>query len=157
MVTPFRLVNVPSIFQKYINSVLREYLDWFCSAYLDNILIFTNGTKEEHTRHVRKVLTALEKARLNLDILKCEFSMKSTKYLGFIIEAGKGIRIDPKKIEVIKTWESPTIVKGIRGFLGFANFYRRFIRDYSRVTTPLTELTKKNRLFNWTTAAENAF
>jgi len=83
--------------------------------------------------------------------------VKSIKYLSFIIKVGKGIRIDPKKIEAIKTWESPTIVKGIRGFLGFANFYRRFIRDYSRVTVPLTELTKKNRLFNWITAAENAF
>jgi len=157
LVTPFGLANAPSTFQKYINWTLREYLDWFCSAYLDDILVFTDGTKEEHETHVRMILKVLEQAGLYLDISKCEFSTQSTKYLGFIIEAGKGIRMDPEKVEAIQGWQAPTTVKGVRGFLGFANFYRRFIRDYSDLTAPLTRLTKKDTPFQWTQEADDAF
>ena len=101
MVTPFGLANTPSIFQKYINNALQEYLDWFCSAYLDNILIFTNSSKKEYIEHIYIVLKALKKAGLNLDILKYKFSIQKIKYLGFIIKARKGIRINPKKVKVI--------------------------------------------------------
>ena len=73
--------------------------------------------------------------------------MYQVKYLGFIIDAGKGLRMDPDKVKAIVEWEAPTSVKGIRGFLGFANFYRRFIDHYSDVVRPLTELTHKDRTF----------
>jgi hypothetical protein len=102
LVTLFRLANAPSTFQQYINWTLREYLDDFCTAYLDDILIYTNSSLRQHREQVNKVLTRLKEAGLYIDIKKCEFKVKTTKYLGFIIEAGKGTRIDPKKIEAIK-------------------------------------------------------
>jgi hypothetical protein len=87
------------------------------------------------------VLSKLQDAGLHVDIKKCEFEVTITKYLGFIIEAGKGIRMDPDKVKAIKEWEAPKTVKGVRSFLGFANFYRKFIKDFARVAASLTCLT----------------
>ena len=157
LVTPFGLAGAPSSFQRYINWVLREFLDVFCSAYLDDVLIYTDGSLEEHRAHVRRVMDALDMAGLHLDITKCEFEVKTTKYLGFIIEARKGIRMDPEKVQAIKDWQAPTTTKGIRGFLGFANFYRQFIRDYSTLTRPLNRLTGKDVMFVWTPVEQAAF
>ena len=127
LVMPFGLANAPSTFQRFINWTLRDFLDDFCSAYLDDILIFTSGSLKEHRQHVCKVLEKLRQAGLQIDIDKCEFDAKSTKYLGFIIEAERGIRMDPDKVKAILGWETPTSVRGVRSFLGFANFYQRFI------------------------------
>jgi len=157
LVTPFGLANAPSTFQRYVNWVLRDFLDEFASAYLDDILIFTDGTLSEHREHVRKVLGRLQEAGLQIDIDKCEFEVKSTKYLGFIIEAGKGVSMDPAKVEAIMNWAAPTTTKGVRSFLGFANFYRRFIRNYSELTTPLTALTQKDKPFVWDDKCEESF
>ena len=79
-------------------------------------------------------------AGLQIDINKCEFEVQSTKYLGFIVEAGKGVRMDPAKVEAIVQWESPTSVKGVQSFLGFANFYCTFIKGFLKLTAPLTAL-----------------
>jgi hypothetical protein len=117
MVTPFGLANAPSTFQKYINWVLRDYLDEFCSAYIDDILIYSSGTLGEHQDHVRRILGRLREAGLQVDIDKCEFEVKRTKYLGFILEAGQGIRMDPDKVSAIRDWIAPTSVKGVRSFL----------------------------------------
>jgi len=157
LVTPFGLANAPSTFQKYINWALRDFLDEFCSAYVDDILVYSSGSRKEHREHVRKVLQRMKEAGLQLDIDKCEFEVKSTKYLGFIIEAGKGVSMDPAKVEAILSWEAPKSVKGVRSFLGFANFYRRFIREFSEIVRPLSDLTHKDRVFSWTDRAETAF
>ena len=157
LVTPFGLANAPNTFQRYINWVLRDFLDEFASAYLDDILIFTDGTLSEHQEHVRKVLGRLQGAGLQINIDKCEFELKSTKYLGFIIEAGKGVRMDPAKVEAITNWAVPKTVKGSRSFLGFANFYRRFIRNYSELTIPLTALTQKDKDFVWDSKCDESF
>lgn len=127
LVTPFGLANAPSSFQKYINWSLREYLDDFCSAYLDDVLIYSEGNIEDHRKHVKKVLQKLQEAGLHLDIGKCEFECTETKYLGFIVRAGEGVKMDAEKVQAILDWETPTTVRGVRGFLGFANFYRQFI------------------------------
>ncbi|THC87035.1 hypothetical protein EYZ11_013518 [Aspergillus tanneri] len=157
LVTPFGLANAPSTFQRYINWALRDYIDEFCSAYIDDILIFSSGSLHQHRDHVRKVLKRLREAGLQVDIDKCEFEVQLTKYLGFIIEAGKGIRMDPDKVSAVLGWAIPTSAKGVRLFLGFANFYRRFIKDFSKIVSPLTELTKKDTRFQWTEAADDAF
>jgi hypothetical protein len=156
MVTPFGMANAPSTFQRYINWVLRKYIDDFCSAYIDDVLIYTNGSRKDHQHHVNQVLDALGKAGLPLDIKKCEFEVKSTKYLGFIIEAGKGISMDPEKVKAIQEWEAPKTVKGVRSFLGFANFYRQFIKSFSSLAAPLTRLTG-NVTFRWTSEEQDSF
>jgi transposase InsO family protein len=143
LVTPFGLSNAPATFQRFINSTLREYLGHFVSAYVDDVLIYTDGSKEDHYDQVRKVLTRLQSAGLQLDIDKCEFAVQTTKYLGFMISAGKGISMDPEKLKAIEEWARPTTVKGMRGFIGFANFYRTFIRDFSKVTAPLHAAVKQ--------------
>jgi transposase InsO family protein len=157
MVTPFGLANAPSTFQKYINWTLRDYLDIFCSAYIDDILIYSEGSRNQHREHVRRVLQRLREAGLQIDIDKCEFEVKSTKYLGFIVEAGKGVRMDPAKVNAITEWEAPRSVKGIQSFLGFANFYRRFIKDFSKIVTPMMALVRKDAPFQWTEDADQAF
>ena len=156
-VCPFGLTNAPATFQRYINWTLREFLDDFCSAYIDDILIFTNGSRKDHREKVGKVLQRLAESGLQLDIGKCEFETKSTKYLGYIIDVGNGVRMDPEKTAAIRNWKAPTTVKGVRSFLGFANYYRIFIRDYSTIAIPLTDLTKKGREFQWSTEADAAF
>jgi transposase InsO family protein len=157
LVTPFGLANAPSSFQKYINWTLREYLDDFCSAYLDDVLIYSEGDLDEHREHVKKVLSKLQEAGLQLDIDKCEFECTETRYLGFIVRAGEGVQMDPKKVEAIQEWETPTTIKGLRGFLGFANFYRQFIEAYSEIVRPLVDLTRKDTPFRWTEDCEGSF
>ena len=157
LVTPLGLANAPSTFQKYINWCLRDYLDEFVSAYIDDILVFTTGSLRKHREHVSKVLERLRQAGLQISIDKCEFETHSTKYLGFIIETGKGVRMDPEKVKAILDWASPTTVKGVRAFLGFANFYRRFIKEFSAIVAPLTRLTSKDVKFHWSEEANGAF
>ena len=104
-----------------MNDVLFDYLDDFCTAYLDDIIIYSED-ELEHKEHVRKVLQRLRQAGLQVDIKKSEFSVKRTKYLGFIISTN-GIETDPDKTSVIDQWEPPRTVKGVQSFLGFCNFY----------------------------------
>ena len=104
--------------------MLHEFLDKFASAYLDDIIIYSK-TKREHREHVHKVLRALQKAGLQLDINKCEFTVQETKYLGLIVTSD-GIKMDPQKVEAIFQWKLPTGIKDLQSFIGFANFYRRF-------------------------------
>lgn len=156
-VMPFGLTGAPATFQRYINFVLREFLDEFCSAYIDDILIFTCGSRQDHREKVLRVLEKLMDAGLSLDIDKCEFEVRTVKYLGFIIEAGVGIRMDPAKVEAIMEWAAPTTQKGVRGFVGFANYYRIFIEDFAEIIRPLTALTGKDTAFRWTDVEERAF
>jgi hypothetical protein len=100
-----------------MNDILFDYLDVFCTAYLDDILIYSEDPLE-HEMHVKKVLNRLRKAGLQADIKKSEFKVTRTKYLGFIISTD-GIEVDPAKIEAIKYWKEPISVKGVQSFLGF--------------------------------------
>ena len=143
LMMPFGLCNAFSTFQTFINEVLREYLNDFCSAYLDDILIYNNN-KKEHVEHIKKVLEKLKQAGLYLDINKCQFHVKEVKYLRLIITT-KGLKMDSKKIKIIVNWKTPRCVKDVQAFLGFVNFYRRFIHRYSRIAAPLSNLTKKDQ------------
>ncbi|XP_044717353.1 reverse transcriptase (RNA-dependent DNA polymerase) domain-containing protein [Hirsutella rhossiliensis] len=157
LVVPFGLTGAPAAFQRYINSVLQDYLDDFVSAYIDDVLIFSSGSLQDHRDKVGKVLQRLMDAGLQLDINKSEFEVKAVKYLGFIIEAECGIRVDPEKVEAVKEWTTPTNVKSVRSFIGFANFYRIFMPDFSVIAEPLTRLTKKDVPFRWDGLCEEAF
>ena len=120
--------------------MLFDYLDDFYTTYLDNILIYSDN-ELEHKHHVKKVLERLRNAGLQIDLKKCEFHVTRTKYLGFIISTD-GIEVDPDKISVVRNWKPPTTVKGVQSFLGFCNFYRRFIRDFRIIVKPINNLTK---------------
>jgi hypothetical protein len=154
-VLPFGLTNGPSTFQRFINDTLMGYLDDFCSAYIDDILIYSDSVKE-HKAHVKKVLQRLREAGLQADIKKCEFHVTETKYLGFIIGTD-GIAVDPEKIAAVENWQRPQSVKGVQSFLGFCNFYRKFVRDYGRIASPLNQLTHKGQSFAWTEDCQVAF
>jgi hypothetical protein len=125
LVMPFGLTNAPATFQTFINNVVAPYLDRFCTAYLDDTLIYSD-TLEEHQEHVNRVLEAFEKAGLHLKPEKCEFQCQEVKYLGVIIST-EGIKMDPEKITAVQDWEAPRNLKDGRTFLGFANFYHRFV------------------------------
>lgn len=153
-VLPFGLTNGPSTFQHYINDILFDFLNEFCQAYLDDILIYSK-TKKEHQTHVKQVLERLREAGLQVDIHECEFDVEETVFLGVII-SGEGLRMDPKKIECILNWKTPTNLKEVQGFVGFANFYRRFIHEFSKIVRALVNLTKKDTPFVWNDACEKA-
>ena len=157
LVTPFGLSGGPSTFQRRINDVLREWLDVCCSAYLDDVVIYSNGTRAEHRELVRKIVKTLGDAGLQLDFEKSEFEAASIKYLGFIIEAGIGIKVDPEKVRALREWEPPTTVRGVRAFLGFANFYRTFVNQYSKLAAPLNNLTRKDTKFVWRQEHQESF
>ena len=112
-VVPFGLTGAPATFQRYINWLLREYLDDFCTAYIDDILIISSGSTNDHRNKVKQVLTKLQEGGLTLDITKCEFEVKRTKYLGYIIDVERGISMDPDKVKAIEEWEEPKTVKGV--------------------------------------------
>lgn len=157
LVCPFGLAGAPATFQRYINNALSGILGDYVTAYLDDVLVYSGGSRKDHMQKVRSVLSRLQQAGLNLDIKKCVFATKEVKYLGFIIQAGKAIRPDGEKIAAIRDWEAPTRVRGVRGFLGFANFYRDFIPNFSDIAGPLIDLTKKGTLFHWSEECEKAF
>ena len=154
-VLPFGLTNRPATYQQYMNNILFNYLDDFCTAYLDDILIYSDN-KLNHDAHVYKVLQRLQDAGLQADIKKCEFSVKRTKYLGFIISTD-GIEVDPEKISAVESWQSPKTVKGIQSFLEFCNFYRCFICNYGKIVKPLVNLIKMNVPFSFNQACTEAF
>ena len=127
-----------------MNDVLFDFLGKFCSVYLDDILVFSD-TKKEYKEQVNAVLKRLESVGLQVDVKKSEFMVQETKFLGVIIGAD-GLRIDPEKIAAIVNWNVPTNIKQVLLFLGFCNFYRRFIRDFIKIANPITALTKKDRV-----------
>jgi hypothetical protein len=131
LVMPFGLTNTPATFQHFMNDVFKDMVDNFIIVYLDNILIYSD-TIEEHQRHVCKVLQQLHEYNLHAKPEKSEFFHNSIEYLGFLISP-KGVEMDPGKVEAILFWPAPTTVKQIQSFLGFANFYRHFIRNPPKI------------------------
>ena len=154
-VLPFGLTNGPATYQRYMNDILFDYLDDFCTAYLDDILIYSEN-ELDHQEHVKKVLARLKEAGLQADIRKCEFGVQRTKYLGFIISTD-GVEVDPDKVQAIHEWKEPQTVKGIQSFLGFCNFYRRFIASYGTIARPLIQITRSNVPFKFDEACREAF
>ncbi|KAG1928799.1 hypothetical protein F2P79_023363 [Pimephales promelas] len=138
-VLPFGLVNAPAVFQALVNDVLRDMLNVFVFVYLDDILIFSPSL-QVHVQHVRRVLQRLLENRLFVKAEKCSFHVPSVTFLGSVISA-EGISMDSSKVQAVVDWPVPDSRVALQRFLGFANFYRRFIRNFSQVAAPLTALT----------------
>lgn len=124
-------------------------------VYLDDILVFSEDLPN-HVLHVKQVLQRLLENRLFVKAEKCDFHAQTTSFLGYIISEGQ-LKMDREKVRAVLDWPQPESRLQLQRFLGFANFYRRFIRDYSRVAAPLTALTSTSRSFCWNPAANEAF
>lgn len=159
LVLPFGLTNAPPTFQRLMNSVLGDCLDQYALVYLDDILVFSK-TAADHKRHVQEVLQRLRKAQLYANWKKCEFNKRELEFVGFRISA-EGILPSASKVKAIQDWPQPTNVQEVRQFIGLGSHYRRFIRDFSTIAAPLTDLTKgtgpKKRTIVWTPECQNAF
>ncbi len=155
LVMPFGLSNSPAVFQALVNDVLRDMVDQFIYVYLDDILIFSSSL-QEHVQHVRRVLQRLLENGLFVKAEKCAFHAQSVPFLGFIVSP-EGVRMDPDKVKAVVSWPTPDSRKALQRFLGFAKFYRRFIRNFSQLAAPLTALTSTKMAFRWSNAAEAAF
>ena len=137
---PFGLCNSPAIFQRYINEALKGLLDVICTAYADNILIYSEDPRQ-YEWHIKEILARLRAAGLQVNILKSKFSVRETKFLGYIISTER-MKMDPAKIKTILQWEPLTNVKGVRSFLGLVNYYKCFIRNHGHLRKPLIRLTR---------------
>ena len=131
LVMPFGLSNAPAAFQRFMNDIFSDLLDVNVTIYLDDILIYSNDPAE-HKKHVCEVLRRLRKHGLYAWPDKCHFSTDSVEYLGFIL-LKEGLKMDLSKVRTIQDWPEPQKIKDIQSFLGFANFYRRFISEYSDI------------------------
>ena len=154
-VMPFGLKNAPASFQRFMNATFQGCLGKFVVVYLDDILIYSKELNE-HEEHVRVVLRKLRENNLFAKLEKCAFGVQRVEFLGYVISP-QGVEMDPEKTSNITSWQTPTSVKGIQCFLGFANFYRDFIVRYSQLAAPLYELTKKDVPFAWQTHHQESF
>nr|GEV22312.1 putative reverse transcriptase domain-containing protein [Tanacetum cinerariifolium] len=154
-VMPFGLTNAPVVFIDLVNRVCRPYLDKFVIVFIDGILIYSK-TREEHVKHLRLVLGLLKRDKLYAKFSKCEFWLREVQFLGHVIN-GNGIHVDPSKIEAVKNWKDPRTLTEVRSFLGLAGYYRRFIKNFSKIAKSLTILNQKCKTFDWGKEQELAF
>ena len=133
---PFGLKNAPSIFQRTIDDVLREHIGKNAYVYIDDIIIYS-PTKEQHLKDIDEVLQKLHDANMRVSLEKSKFLKNSVEFLGFVVSE-KGIKTCPNKIKDILNYKIPKTLRGLRSFLGLAGYYRRFVKDYARITKPLS-------------------
>ena len=150
---PFGLAQAPAYFQRPINEVLTDCN--FAMGYLDDIIIFSK-TEEEHLQHLEEIFERLRKAGLKLELQKCSFFKKHIQYLGHLI-SDKGIQPLPEKLESIAKMPIPQNAKRVKQFLGLVGYYRKFVPRFSDIARPLTQLTRKNEGFNWSTECDKCF
>ena len=152
---PFGLTNAPAAFMDLMNRVFQPYLDQFVVVFVDDILIYSKS-EVENEDHLRIVLQLLRDHQLYAKFSKCEFWLTEVGFLGHVVSTSS-VSVDPRKVEVVMSWEKPKSVFEIRSFLGLAGYYRRFIEDFSRLAAPMTRLTRKEVKFVWDDSCERAF
>ncbi|MEO6104059.1 MAG: reverse transcriptase domain-containing protein, partial [Pseudoxanthomonas sp.] len=158
-VLPMGLCNSPGVFMQLMNDTFREYLDKFVLVFLDDIIVYSD-TLEEHERHVRQALARLRQQRLYAKLSKSALCKREVEFLGHMV-GEHGLRVMQDKIEAVRDWPIPTNLQELRAFLGLAGYYRRFVRDFSAIALPLTELTRnatRQKLdLSWGTKQQLAF
>lgn len=139
---PFGLKNAPATFQRAMNNILGDYIGKICYVYLDDIIII-GFNLENHMENLSKILQRLSDFNLKIQLDKCEFLKRETEFLGHVITPD-GIKPNPDKIKKILEWSLPKSPKEIKQFLGLTGYYRKFIKDYSKITKPMTRYLKKD-------------
>ncbi|KAF8718573.1 hypothetical protein RHS02_09172, partial [Rhizoctonia solani] len=155
LVMTFGLTNAPAAFQHFMNKLFKDLLDVCVIIYLDDILIYSKNNVN-HTKHVHEVLRRLMENQLFCKASKCTFHVTSVEYLGIIV-SDKGFSLDKLKIQAVQEWPTPTKVKEVQSFLGFANFLCRFVANFSHLARPLHNLVKKDTPWNWGPKEKEAF
>jgi len=144
-VLSFKLINDFISFQQYMNDVLWDFLNDFCQVYLDDILIYSK-TQQEHKQHVKMILNQLQEADLQMNIWKCEFNVEEIIFLK-VIMLEQDLHINSIKVKVIVNWTTSINLKKVQSFVRFINFYRHFIKNFSKLVKSFTQLTRKNTSF----------
>ncbi|TYK18600.1 pol protein [Cucumis melo var. makuwa] len=155
IVMSFGLTNAHAVFMDLMNRVFKDSLDTFVIVFIDDILIYSK-TEAEHEEHLHQVLETLRANKLYVKFSKCELWLKKVTFLGHVVSSEE-VSVDPAKIEVVTSWPRPSTVSKICSFLGLAGYYRRFVEDFSRIASPLTQLTRKGTPFVWNPACESSF
>ncbi|KAL3688559.1 hypothetical protein R1sor_014868 [Riccia sorocarpa] len=155
VVMPFGLCNAPSTFMTLMNTIFREETDHFVIIYIDDILVFSK-TWDEHLMHVQVVMERLRANQLYANKSKSEFGLTRIHFLGHVVSAD-GIRPDMQKVKAIVEWAPPMTLKGVKGFVGLAQWYRKYIMSFSRIVKPLTDWTAKGVRIVWNQVATDAF
>ncbi|CAN4084811.1 unnamed protein product [Withania somnifera] len=155
LVMSFGLTNAPFAFMDLMHRVLKPYLDLFVIVFIDDILVYSRN-KSDHERHLRLILRTLREHKLYAKFSKCEFWLEYVTFTGHVVSKA-GVSVDPAKIRAIRDWPRPTNVTEIRGFVGTASYYRRFVEGFSSIAAPLTRLTRKNVAFRWSDECERSF
>ena len=154
-VLPFGLHSSPSAFQRLMNTVLRGILWEYAIPFLDDVIVYSKNA-EQHLRHLEEIFKRLRNANLKLKPQKCSFGLNQIQYLGHNIGV-KGISPFQEKIRAVKEFKTPTTITQVKSFLGLANYYRKFIKDFSKLAKPLNDLTKKSKVFYWDEPAQKSF
>ena len=151
----FGLTNAPAAFMDLMNQVFQPYVDQFVVVFIDDILVYSKDW-EDHDTHLRVVIETLRKEQLYAKLSKCEFWLREVSFLGYIVSE-EGIRVDPKKIEVIIEWKPSRNVIKVRSFLGLVGYYRSFVKGFSMTAAPMTRLLQKNVRFEWSEKCQASF
>jgi hypothetical protein len=154
LVMPFGLTNAPATFQSLMNHIFQHALRKYVLVFFDDILIYSN-TWQDHLKHLDAVLRVLQDNTLYVKLSKCSFGVLEIEYLGHVV-TGQGVSMDKDKVQAVLNWPTPMNVKQLRGFLGLTGYYRRFIKSYAKIASPLTDLLKKEA-YQWNEQAEEAF
>ncbi|KAA3471200.1 DNA/RNA polymerases superfamily protein [Gossypium australe] len=144
LVIPFGLTNAPAVFMDLMNKIFRPYLDRFVVVFIDDILVYSRN-ENEHAEHLRIVLQTLREKHLYAKFSKCKFWLREVGFLGYIVSA-EGIKVGPSKISAMP----PKNVSKVRSFLGLIGYYRRFVKGFSMIASPMTCLLQKDVKFAWT-------
>lgn len=156
LVMPMGACNSPATFQSLMNDIFHDGIDEFLCVYIDDLLVFSKD-EESHRRHLEIVLQRLKEHELYVSPKKCEFFKGEMDFLGLLIDKN-GIKVNPKKVEILRTWPKPDSITDLRSFLGLLQFFRRFIPKFAKVAAPLTDLTKKESgLHKWNECCDDTF